>query len=328
MGRICFANPPPCFIPMSNFKNFHLENNYYMNKFLVLLIGAVIGIAGFLYLIHGFHNIHITAVFDKLEPMPHKLNVYYKGFRIGRSVRVHPSNDFTNTRVDMVLNAKNLKLPDNTTAKVKRKDKKDYIELEYPNAPSITYLKNHSAIKGTTSFNISSYIDTQADNGGLDDLKDNLSTTVESAGETLDALTDLFKTGNDILTDLRPSLKETGDNLVIMSRNLADVTEELNRATVREQRLNKSLANIELTTRNFEIAARNLQSASLNVSDLTGNANRETIRLTNCLLKNVNMVVLNVNDIVKGFKATLSKRFGGMRVFLGKAIDNEDNCKK
>lgn len=41
----------------------------------------------------------------------------------------------------MILNAKGISLPDNITAKVKRKDKKDYIELEYPDAPSITDIK-------------------------------------------------------------------------------------------------------------------------------------------------------------------------------------------
>lgn len=298
-----------------------------MNKFLILLIGAILGIGGFIYLLHGFHNMHITAVFEELEPFPRNLNVYYKGFKLGRSVRVHPSKDFTTTRVDMILRAKRLELPDNITAKVKRRDKKDYIELEYPNAPSITSLKNHSIIEGKKSFDITSYIDSQADGGGLDDLKDNLSGTVEAAGETLEALTDLFKTGNDILKDLRPSLKETGENLVITSKNLADVSTELNQSVKKDNRLDKSFANIELTTRNFEAATRNFQSASLNITDLTGNANRETIRLTNCVLKNVNNVVLNINDIVKGFKATLSKRFGGMRVFLGKAIEN-DACKK
>lgn len=48
----------------------------------------------------------------------------------------------------MILNAKGISLPDNITAKVKRKDKKDYIELEYPDAPSITDIKNHSVIQG------------------------------------------------------------------------------------------------------------------------------------------------------------------------------------
>ena len=139
-----------------------------MKKLLIFILGAGLGIAGFIFVIHSFYNIHITAVFEELEPFPRNLNVYYKGFKLGRSVRVRPSKDFTNTRVDMILNAKGISLPDNITAKVKRKDKKDYIELEYPDAPSITDIKNHSVIQGKKSFDISGYIDEQAEGGGLE----------------------------------------------------------------------------------------------------------------------------------------------------------------
>ena len=83
------------------------------------MLGAILGIAGFVFVIHGFYNMHITAVFEDLEPFPKNLNVYYKGFKLGRTVRVHPSKDFMNTHVEMILNAKNLRLPDNTTAKMK-----------------------------------------------------------------------------------------------------------------------------------------------------------------------------------------------------------------
>ena len=141
-----------------------------MKKLLILILGAALGIAGFIFVVHSFYNIHITAVFEELEPFPRNLNVYYKGFKLGRSVRVRPSKDFTNTRVDMILNAKGISLPDNITAKVKRKDKKDYIELEYPDAPSITDIKNHSVIQGKKSFDISGYIDEQAEGGGLDEI--------------------------------------------------------------------------------------------------------------------------------------------------------------
>ena len=258
-----------------------------MKKLLILILGAALGIAGFIFVVHSFYNIHITAVFEELEPFPRNLNVYYKGFKLGRSVRVRPSKDFTNTRVDMILNAKGISLPDNITAKVKRKDKKDYIELEYPDAPSITDIKNHSVIQGKKSFDISGYIDEQAEGGGLDEIKDNLNDTVESAGDTLDALTELIGTANDILKDLRPSLKITGEN----------------RAT------------------------KNLENASLNVSNITKHADSQTISLvdcviqnTNAVIENVNVVVSNVNDIVKGFKATLSKRFAGMKIMFGKPI--------
>ena len=276
--------------------------------------------------IHSFYNIHITAVFEELEPFPRNLNVYYKGFKLGRSVRVRPSKDFTNTRVDMILNAKGISLPDNITAKVKRKDKKDYIELEYPDAPSITDIKNHSVIQGKKSFDISGYIDEQAEGGGLDEIKDNLNDTVESAGDTLDALTELIGTANDILKDLRPSLKITGENLAVMSQNLSDVTGELSRSA-KPKRLDNTFANIEQTTKNIERATKNLENASLNVSNITKHADSQTISLvdcviqnTNAVIENVNVVVSNVNDIVKGFKATLSKRFAGMKIMFGKPI--------
>lgn len=297
-----------------------------MKKLLILILGAALGIAGFIFVVHRFYNIHITAVFEELEPFPRNLNVYYKGFKLGRSVRVRPSKDFTNTRVDMILNAKGISLPDNITAKVKRKDKKDYIELEYPDAPSITDIKNHSVIQGKKSFDISGYIDEQAEGGGLDEIKDNLNDTVASAGDTLDALTELIGTANDILKDLRPSLKITGENLAVMSQNLSDVTGELSRSA-KPKRLDNTFANIEQTTKNIECATKNLENASLNVSNITKHADSQTISLvdcviqnTNAVIENVNVVVSNVNDIVKGFKATLSKRFAGMKIMFGKPI--------
>ena len=137
------------------------------------MLGAFLGVTVFTLIIHNLYNMHITAVFSDLEPFPKNLNVYYKGFKLGRTVRVHPSKDFTDTHVEMILNAKNLSLPDNTTAKMKSKNKKDYIELEYPDAPSITFLKNHSIIQGKKGLNIGDYIDKQAEAGGLDEIKEN-----------------------------------------------------------------------------------------------------------------------------------------------------------
>lgn len=297
-----------------------------MKKFLILILGAILGITGFILSYHSFHNLHITAVFEELEPFPKNLNVYYKGFKLGRTIRVHPSKDFTSTHVDMILNAKNLSLPDNITAKMKSKNKKDYIELEYPNAPSITYLKNHSYIQGKKGLDIAGYIDKQAEGGGLDEIKNNLNDTVESAGDTLDALTDLIGTANDILKDLRPSLKETGENLASMSRNLSDVTGELNRSA-KPKRLDNTFANIEQTTKNIERTTKNLENASLNVTNITAHANKDTITLVDCVIantntvvKNINTVISNVNDIVQGFKVTLSKRFAGMKIMFGKPL--------
>lgn len=297
-----------------------------MKKFLLIFIGAIIGVIGFLFFIHNIYNLRVTAIFEDMEPFPHNLNVYYKGFKLGRSIRVHPSKDFTTTQVDMVLKAKDLSLPDNITAKVKSKNKKDYIELEYPDAPSITYLKNHSFIQGKKGLDIAGYIDKQAEGGGLDEIKDNLNKTVESASGTLDAMTELINTGNDILKDLRPSLKETGENLANMSKNLADVTSELNRSA-KPQRLDNTFVNIEQTTKNIERTTKNLELASVNIANISSHTQTETIGLVDCVIantntvvKNINTVVTNTNDIVKGFQATLNKRFAGMKIMFGRPL--------
>ena len=297
-----------------------------MKKFLILILCAILGIAGFVFLVHSFYNMHITAVFEDLEPFPKNLNVYYKGFKLGRTVRVHPSKDFTETQVEMILNAKNLSLPDNTTAKMKSKNKKDYIELEYPNAPSITYLKNHSVIEGKKGLNIGDYIDKQAEAGGLDEIKDNLNNTVASAGDTLDALTELFGTANDILKDIRPSIKITAENLAETSQNLKETSYELN-SSLKPKRLSNSFANIEQTTKNIERTTKNFENASLDITKTTSHINTDTIGIVDCvianintIIDNINVVINNTNDIVIGFQQTLNKRFAGMKIMFGRPL--------
>ena len=284
-----------------------------MNKLLIIFIAVLISIAGIWYGIYRLNNLHVTAVFDELEPFPHNINVYYKGFRLGRSTKVYPSKDFTQTYVDMNLHMDNFSLPDNITAKVKTKNKRDYIELIYPDMPSVRYLKNHDKIQGAKGVNFASFIQDQADSGGLDDLSENLSETVEDAGETMKALTDLFHTANDILVDLRPSLKESGENLALASKNLASISIELNNSTG-QKRLDNTFSNIELITRNLELT-------TANTALLTKRADSETVALLNCLISNANKMVLNINDIIKGFKVTLSKRFAGMRLIFGKPLE-------
>ena len=228
--------------------------------------------------------------------------------------------------VEMILNAKNLRLPDNTTAKMKSKNKKDYIELEYPNTPSITFLKNHSIIRGTKGLNIGDYIDKQAEAGGLDEIKDNLNDTVASAGDTLDALTELFGTANDILKDIRPSLKITAENMAETSKNLKETSAEINQS-LKPKRLSNSVANIEQTTKNIERTTKNLENASLDITKTTKHINTDTISIVDCvianintIIDNINVVINNTNDIVIGFQKTLNKRFAGMKIMFGRPI--------
>ena len=88
-----------------------------------IFMGTLIVLALY-YLFYLLGTINVTAQFNELEPFPNHLPVYYKGFRMGRTVKVYPGPDYTTTRVDMRLKSKNLKLPENTTVILKRKDKR------------------------------------------------------------------------------------------------------------------------------------------------------------------------------------------------------------
>lgn len=266
----------------------------------------------FTYLAISYGEIRVIAQFKDLEPFHHRLPVYYKGFRLGQTSRLYPTDDFKETNVYLRLRLKGIKLPDNTVAIVKNSNDKDYIELVYPLSPSVTYLKHGSIIHGEKSASFENFISEQAQNGGLEEIKLNVNKTISSAGTTFDALTEMINVLTDILNDVRPTIKETVNNVNYASKNLADTSKSLKR-TVEKGYIDKTLENIELTSKNLVLTTDNF-------SGFAGNLRQESIVLTNCLLKNLNIVVNNVNEIVIGLGNTLKKRFGGLRLMFGKSI--------
>ncbi len=287
-----------------------------MKKEYITYALIIIGLLFFLHYIWG--QIRITVDFQELEPFRHSLPVYYKGFKLGHTVKVYPSPDFHTTRVDLKLRLKELELPANTTAMIRRKDKKDYIELVYPNAPYLARLRNHSLIEGTKGLNFESFIQDQAKNGGLDEIKDNVNGTIQSAGKTFDALTEMINVLTGILEDVRPTINDTVMNVNTASRYLADASYNV-QSTLQEGYINSTLENLERTSKNLVMTTQN-------ITGVTNNVNNNSINLINCVIRNINTVVSNVNEIVIGLGETLKKRFAGIRLIFGRAIDCGNNC--
>ena len=198
---------------------------------------------------------------------------------------------------------------------VKRKDKKDYIELIYPNSPYIAKLRSNTLIEGTKGLNFENFIQEQANNGGLDEIKDNVNGTIQSAGKTFDALTDMINVLTGILEDARPTINDTVTNVNIASKNLADASANV-RTSLQQGYIDNSLYNLEQTT-------KNLTKTTQNMSGVTDNINNNSINLINCVIQNINTVVQNINEIVIGVGNTLKKRFGGMRLIFGKTISTK-----
>ena len=281
-----------------------------MNK-KYIFIGLVIVIL-LHYMFYLLGTIKITASFKQLEPFRHNINVYYKGFRLGKTTKVHPSDNYQTTLIDMRIKNKGVQLPANTEIVLRRKDKKDYIELIYPDSPYIETLKHGAIVDGHLGVNFENFIEEQARNGGLDEIKDNVNDTVKSAGETFEALTMMLNVMTDILNDVRPSIKEAANNLNLSSKNLERVSENL-RKSVDKGYIDSALYNLQESSGNLVITTKNFGGFS-------DNLNKQSSVLTNCLLKRLNTLVCNINQIVIGVGETLKKRFGGMRLFLGKGI--------
>ena len=273
--------------------------------FIVLVV-----VVALYYIFYLLGTIKITAYFDELEPFPNHLPVYYKGFRLGRTVKVYPGPDYTTTHVDIRLKSKNLKLPENTSVILKHKDKKDYVELIYPDSPHLAYLKHGSKIEGTVGLNLENFLQDQATNGGFDEIKENVNNTVKSAGTTFDALTEMLNVLTEILEDVRPEINDTVNNVNHASKNLASVSDSL-KTTVDKGYVDSALYNLQETSGNLVITTKNFGGFSETLS-------KESTMLTNCLLKKLNIVAENVNRIIVCVGETLKKRFGGLRLIFGK----------
>lgn len=275
----------------------------------------IIGILVIIFLFYLFYILGSTKIiihFEDLEPLKQHLPVYYNGFKLGHTTKIYPDKDYKSTLVDIRIILKHLKLPANTSAVLKRKDKKDYIELEYPDAPYIQNLRHNDIIEGHLGVDFEHFLQDQAENGGLDQIKENLNTTVISLGQTFDAITDMVNEANAILKDARPLIQDSINNVNITSKNLADSSFEI-KTSLEKGYIDKSLYNLEQTSGNLVLTSKNANSFTMGL-------NKESSVLINCLIKNLNTVVSNINQIVIGIGETLQKRFGGLRILFGKSI--------
>lgn len=278
-------------------------------KYIILAIFFIIFL---FYLFYILGTTKITIHFEDLEPLKQHLPVYYNGFKLGHTTSVYPSKDYQSTMVDARIVLKNLVLPANTSAILRRKDSKDYIELEYPDAPYIQKLRNRDVIKGHLGVNFEHFLQNQAESGGFDQIKENVNNTIISAGQTFDALTEMIQVTTDILKDAQPMIQDSVKNVNITSKNLADSSFEI-KSSLEKGYLDKSLYNFQLMSDNFVLTSKN-------TSGFTEGLNKQSSLLLNCLLKNLNTVVLNINKIVVGLGNTLSKQFSGLRLVFGKSI--------
>ena len=259
-----------------------------------------------------------------MDPMPPRMGVYYKGYKLGTTQKVKISKDFKTTYLYIALNQRGLQLPKNITVRIKNYDEDTkYVDIVYPPAPMLKYIRTGDVIKGESGYTFSGISD--INQAHLDDLSEKGSDLLSSATKTTDALTELFDLVTEILTENRENihdsttyLRNSMANLEVSTANLKDLSQKVNDEITRDT-IRKSATNIEMTTSNFANSSKEFISISGNFNKTSSDFSVLVPKLS-VLIDAVQLVVCNINDIVVGVKKTLQQRFGGARIFLGKPI--------
>lgn len=279
----------------------------------IILLGLLTFI-GFAYYNYRA-NTYVTAEFPNLRPFHDRAPIFYNGYKIGRVVRVKPNKDYSATIVTMELHPQDLKLPINIMVHLKKEknkdDKKfDYIDIIYPEKPSMYLLKDGDRIAGKTTVDFETYMANQ-DPDSLDAIKRDVAEAAANLNVTIQALGDLFTTLNSMAEEIKPnvvnassSLSKSSDNLVTVSEHVSSFAGNIN-SSFNEERLNAN--------------AENIQDITNGIKTITSEVNR-TLPNFACTIEETNRVLCNLEEMTSGLNCTMKKPFGGLRLIFGSPI--------
>lgn len=285
---------------------------------LLIFILVLIVIANYL------NHTYIKAEFNKMDPIPSKMGVYYKGYKLGSTSRLRISKDFKKTYLYITLNQRGLHLPKNIRVKIKKYDNETkYVDIIYPKRPMIRYIRTGDTIKGDTGFIFSGISD--INQAHIDDLSEKGGDLLSSAKKTTDSLTEMFDLVTDILGENRENILNSTTSLKNGMKNLEQTTQNMKAMS---NKINDGITkqNIQNSTKNIEQMTSNFANSSKDFISITGNFNKTSsdfsvlIPKLSTLIDVVQMSICNINDIILGLKKTLQQKWGGARIIFGKPI--------
>lgn len=288
--------------------------NLYNNKILFTWLAAITFLFAILFMYKLLNETRIYVEFDRLRPFHEKAPVYFRGYKIGKVVKIMPADNYQNTIVSIILHPKNLKLPINTTAQLKMHKTKwmhrDYIDLIYPETPDSMLLKRGSKIKGKSSIDIHSYL-ANIPHESYAKMEENAAGILENLNDTTGMLYSVFAIINGILTESENDIKNAINNFSQTSKNTSQIMQKIDNSILEEQ-LKNTMSNINETTAHAKTTIYNLTTPSKQTNTIISNIDTT--------LKNTNYLIYNLNEIACGVKQTLKKRFSGLRLLFGRVI--------
>lgn len=291
----------------------------------LLIVSVLTGMVNF-YRSNFKYAMLIRAKFTELGPMYSSMPVYYKGFKIGKTKDINPSEDYKYTVVKIILYPEKLSLPDNVVAKVKKLETgKDYIELLYPEKPSENLLKNGDFIEGKTTVDIDSFMSAQVESGVFSSISDNMGKTLTSVEKTSDEVNKFFSDLRVILKENRPNIKRSTENTADILENLNNITSTIDK-TLDEKKLKKITSNVHDSSNNLKDLTSNIIDITANLSVATKDLDKTMAKL-DATIAEAHTSAKNVSGITGGVCEIMGKRFAGVRLFFGKPVSHS-KCAK
>ena len=246
----------------------------------------------------------VIAKFNEMRPLPHHIQVLYKGLKIGNVVSAKHSDDFEYLLVTLRL-PKNIKLPANVVAYLMIEKRRfhdyDYIEIVKPLEMTDEILKEDSQIKGIAMVDSRNFFANQ-NKEDLEAIRDNLYKASENLNTTIEGLGALFGILQEMIEENRASFKQTSQNLSKTTQNLSSATKKINNSILEEELKNTLI---------------NLESLSDEMYSSSQTLNQELPSIT----KSSQKILKNVDDITTGVASSMKQPFGGIRLLLGKTIN-------
>lgn len=283
------------------------------NLLILLVLTLLTGIFAYYYE-RNFTNISVE--FKKLRPVNGKVNVYYNGYKIGRSKKTFPCPNSSGVCVDISLNKKSMFLPDNITAKMKQKrihsrKYEDYIEIIYPENPSFKEVQKDAVIKGELSAGYQNYMNEEVSYSDMDSIKTSLINTTQNLEKTTSILFDILYSVNDMVKNSEKNVSDASKNMNSSMKNINSITSKIN-YSIDPNNLKNILLNIDETSGNINAAAFNLKG-------ITGSVNNYSNNITGSISQ-IDSITKNTDEILLGVNCALRKPFGGLRLLFGKVI--------
>ncbi|MCD7780412.1 MAG: hypothetical protein LUH05_07055, partial [Candidatus Gastranaerophilales bacterium] len=226
-----------------------------------------------------------------------------------------PDKDYKNTYLKLKLSPHDINLPANITAKIKKNALTGYVDIEYPDSPSLKKIKNYDVIRGRAAKDINSALSEKLGDEEIDKIVDDASSLVSSANVTVQNLGEVFSEVNGILKDMRGDILTASSNLAKTTANLENISANLNNSLDKET-IKNSVENIENTTKNIEQITSEL-------NNITEQIDKASVPIVNSILCETNSTVVNIKEITGGIKNTLKKHMGLSRLIFGRPISKD-----